>query len=352
MAVAELEWSMANLTTQSFSHGCVAHFVDWIRTPDDCEETIRGQADEIRDRIKGQAKDDGLTVVSTPASGSSAKRTGLRRHLRGESVVEGQDVDVAFVVSPITIDGEILDELLGRFGKYAAASYPRTTRRRTKSSIRLEFADTKLAYDLVPMLSVAGKTEEQILLRSDGERRRTSVQKHTAFVRSRTERSEKSPGRVKFNECERLLKWWREFRQVESHVITEVPTILIELLAAKAFDNEGVMPTYTETLARWFSWLAHAVRMREMIDFTDFRGAGTEISGAIWTVLDPVNAANNVVPKSWSNLQISELADWFASGRDQLARTITCDLQGDETRCLDLLADLFGSPIRHHHEEE
>ena len=342
---------MAELTTSSFSHRCLTHFTDWIRTPDDREDEIRDQSEDIRKRIKAKADDDGLKVLSTPASGSYAKRTGLRRHLRGESVVEGQDVDLPFVVSPRTSDGEVLNDLLTRFDKYAAAAYPDTKRERTKSSIRLDFVGTQLRYDLAPMLNVAGKDDEQILLRADGERRRTSVQKHTAFVRNRTARSDDMDGRVKFNECDRLLKWWREFRQAESHVIEEVPTMLIDLLAAKAFDSEGVFPTYTETIARWFSWIAHAVKSRQTIDFTDFRPAGSAPPGALWTVLDPVNAENSVVPREWTNLHTSELSDWFADARDALARVITCDLQGNEPRCLDLLTEVFGTPIKYHHEE-
>ena len=71
-------------------------------------------------------------------------------------------------------------------------------RRRTQSSVWLEFAESKINYDLVPMLAVQGTDEEQILLRAGGERRRTSIQKHIEFVKTRTRKSNDLPGRVKF----------------------------------------------------------------------------------------------------------------------------------------------------------
>jgi hypothetical protein len=64
-------------------------FVDWIRADEAKVDTIRTQSTEIRSRISGQAEKDGLTVRSTPNSGSFEKKTGLRRHLQGDSDVEG-----------------------------------------------------------------------------------------------------------------------------------------------------------------------------------------------------------------------------------------------------------------------
>src|SRR5271166_5046495 len=89
--------------------------------------------------------------------------------------------------------------------------------------------------------------------RLDGSRRLTSVTKHTEFVRSRTRHSDTLAGRVKFNECVRLLKWWRFIRIDAASAIDEVRTTLIELLCASAYDKLGVEATYTETLLKWFA---------------------------------------------------------------------------------------------------
>lgn len=342
---------MGKLSTKSASHRYLSNFVDWIRAEPKTEQKIREQAEEVRSRIKGKANEDGIVVRSTPWSGSFAKKTGLRRHMRGNHEVEGQDVDLPFVLSPKDKEGEKLDKLLDRFDRYAAASYPNTERTRTKSSIRLDFKASKLSYDLVPMLAVEGNDEAQILIRADGDKRWTSVQKHVSFVKTRTDSSNELKGRVKFNEVVRLVKWWRELRQSQSDVVDEVPTILIDLLCAKAYDLHQVDETYTETLSRWFGQCAHIVRGRKRVDFNDFVDPSKTQSSGLWTVLDPVNSGNNVVPTSWTNLELDELAEWFEAARDAMARIITADTEGDESAALAELVVLFGNAIKDHGEK-
>ncbi len=343
---------MSRLTTKSASHGFLSSFVDWIKPDESTEETIRKQTDEIRKRITAKADADGLTVRTTPWSGSFAKKTGLRRHMRGQSAIEGQDIDLPFVVAPTTSEGSRVESLLDRFERYAQESYPNTSRNPTKSSVCLDFKRTKTSYDLVPMLAVEGDDEAQILLRSDGEQRGTSVQKHIEFVRARTRKSNDQKGRVKFNEGVRLVKWWREVRQAESSVLTDVPTIVIELLCAGAFDDHGVDETYTETLSRWFGKIAHLVRSRARVGFTDFTDSADFDGTARWVVLDPVNADNNVVPSTWGNLELEELTEWFEEARDGMARVIAADLAGREGAVLEELVAVFGNAVEHHGKDE
>jgi len=336
---------MSKLNTKSTSHRWLTKFVDWIKPEDSTEETIRKQAKEIRERIEPKETADGLVVRSMPWAGSFAKKTGIRRHMRGNHEVEGQDVDLPFVVSPQTKEGEDINSLLEHFARYAEGSYPSTERRRTRSSICLDFKSTMLSYDLVPMLAVEENDEAQVLLRGNGERRLTSVQKHAAFIRTRTDKSNTQDGRVKFNEGVRLVKWWREMRQSQSQVLEDVPSVLLDLLCAKAFDERGVAETYTETLSWWFGYIAHVVRERKQVDFADFtRQAGVAGSGT-WAVLDPTNPQNNIVPP-WSNLQYQELAEWFDEARDGMARVIAADTVGNDREMLEELVALFGNAIK------
>lgn len=336
------------LTTESESHRRLTRFVDWIKTPDDKEDDIRTQAEEIRSQIKNQATKDGLVVRSTPTSGSYAKRTGLRRHWnpKGGMPIEGQDVDLPFVVSPSTRDGERLSSLLARFESYAKASYPKTTRTLTKSSVVLKFVSTKLSYDLVPMLAT-DKDDEQVLLRGDGERRRTSVQKHVEFVRGRNRQSNELKGRVKFNEMLRLLKWWREYRVTNDRIVDELPTIVIELLAAKVFDENSVGTTYTGTMQTWFEALARIIDQRERVAFTDFQVL-PRTQGHRWEILDPVNPQNNVVPERWTERQIDQLATWCQEAAQNVRRAAHYEQQGDTNNMVHEFCQLFGSPFKHH----
>lgn len=342
---------MNQLSTRSLLHSRMSAFVDWIRTDDSKVETIRAQAMEIRSRIRALAENDGLTIRSTPNSGSFEKKTGLRRHLQGDSAVEGQDVDLPFVISPHDENGKRIDELLNRFLGYAGTTYPHTSRKKTRSSIQLDFVGTKLRYDLVPMLAVPGDDESQILLRANGEQRRTSVQKHIEFVTRRTGESNLLRGRVKFNECVRLVKWWREFRQVNARVIEDVPSILLDLLCAHAYDHVQVRDTYAETLAQWFSLLAATVQKRERIAFKDFGSIPAASQTAEWEVLDPVNSSNNIV-SPWGTAELDELREWLEEACDTLHRAVAADLRGDDVASMKFLVELFGNPFQHHCEVE
>jgi hypothetical protein len=338
--------------TSSPAHGALHRlltiFVDWIATEATREDDLRTRAKNIREAIGAEAKADDLTIRSTPSSGSFATRTGLRRHMRGDSEVEGQDVDLPFVVAPQKSQEERLEVLLPRFEKYAREAYPDTARETTKSSVRLMFTD-KVNFDLVPLFATTDP-ERQILVRSDGERRETSVQKHVDFVKTRTAKSNDKSGRVKFNELVRLLKWWRCFRLEKARSLTDVPSFLVNLLAAYAFDERGVQATYGETIADWLGFLARAARKRSPIFFTDFASAPATSGGSAWSVHDPVNPGNNVVEK-WSGLMCDEFADWLEESRDLMYEVIAAFDDGRESDGLNGLVRVFGSPIRHHSEK-
>lgn len=336
------------VTTHSNSHYYLSEFVDWIKPAPSVRPVITKQAGEIRAAISAKAKIDGLTVLGTPDSGSFAKHTGLRRHMRGGIEVEGQDVDLPFIVSPTTEEGERISELLNRFERYAKDSYKTTPSRKTGSSVEMEFVTTKLKYDLVPMLP-AQKSGYQVILKSDGTRRLTSVTLHTEFVKKRTTSSEQQPGRVKFNECVRLLKWWRCVRLGDARTIEKVRTILIELMCADAFDHLGVETTYTATLSRWFAYLASVTARRQPIRFNDYTSVELVVEAAVsnsqWWVGDPVNGTNNVVPEKWKNIELTEFAGWFAEARDTFQRIMAFETQGNDVKVRQLLSEQFGSSI-------
>lgn len=92
-------------------------------------------------------------MTATPEAGSFAKHTGLRRHMRGHSEIEGQDVDLPFVVKPRDKDGDRIGSM--RYSTVSTAmlarATPRTPREVMASSVEQRFVASKLNYDLVPM---------------------------------------------------------------------------------------------------------------------------------------------------------------------------------------------------------
>lgn len=342
------KWSqilkMSQLSTKSKLHVRIRNFVAWIAPERETRDIIKKQADEIRSRIMQKAENDGLTITDTPYSGSFASKTGLRRHLQGESDVEGQDVDVAFVVKK---DKETeFEPLIKRFEKYVRDSYPDTEITVTKSSIKMKFKGTKLSYDIVPMFATYDPVK-QVLIRDNGDVIETSVQKHREFIRSRTKKTQEKDGVVVFNEMTRLLKWWRERKQqaVDENIV--LPSFLVNLLAAKAFEKANVDTTYPQTLANWFSYLSHIVKNREPIWFNDYYSKPKPDTTKPWNVLDPVMPENNVV-KGWSGWQVDELSEWLQEAAEMMNRAIVADLQGRDGDSLDQMKLLFGKIFSSH----
>lgn len=344
---------MSELSTRTSLHKRMSNFSIWIKPDPDTRENVRNRANNIRKNISRQAEADGLIILSTPEAGSWANHTGLRRHFRGNSEVDGQDVDVPFVLGYASVLEKGEGNLLNLFEKYAKASYPDAEIKKTKSSVKIKFSDNTY-FDLVPMIGTDEK-EEQIIFRSNGEKVKTSVQRHNEFIRSRTVKSKAEKGRVKFNECVRFMKWWKEFQTSESihldrdeaaDIDNSPPSFLLNLLCAKAYDQLSVEETYAETLAKWCGYLASLVRRRSPILFQDYNEPVTDLLSA-WTVVDPVNENNNIV-KNWTENQLIEFAEWFEEARDEWSRVIRYDEDGEDNKSLDALVKLFGNPFRNH----
>ncbi|WP_422104480.1 CBASS oligonucleotide cyclase [Winogradskyella sp.] len=342
---------MSELTTRSVLHKRITTFVDWIKPELSKREEIKERANKVREKIKNKAESDkyNLVVVSTPNAGSFTTKTGLRRHFRGDAEVEGLDVDLPFVIQD-NQDGYALFNLLEVFHRIVDDCFPSDNVKieRTKSSIKIKFPD-KVNLDIVPMLE-GDNIDEQIIIRSTGEKIHTSVKKHVDFIKKRTNASNNEAGRVKYNECLRLFKWWRDTQANDSYWLggdDSPASFLINLLTAKAFDELSVRKTYAETLSNWFGYLAHLVKNKEPILFSDYNNPTRDYY--IWSVIDPVNPDNNIV-KNWSSSKIDELAGWLENGRDNWNRIIGYDLEGEDTKSIEELIKIFGNSFKNHSE--
>jgi hypothetical protein len=345
------------ISTHTTTHRRMKCFVKWIAPDPDKEPDMIEQAKVVKAKVKEEAEKDGLIVADTPWSGSYAKKTGLRRHYRGNSAVDGQDIDLPFIVESLDKDGKKVDNLLDRFEKYIKNAYPKRDAsdfKRTKKSIQFRFSN-ELYFDIVPMFKT-NNAEEQKLISTEGDVIVTSIQKHTRFITNRTTQSSEVQGVVEFNQCVRLMKWWREFQAngsdayyLKAHEDIDKDkrpsSMLIELLCAKAFDELGVFKTHVETLSKWNAFLANQVKNKSTITFKDFNSNHKIDSKHLWTVLDPVTADNNIV-KSWDKNKIDELASWFSSSRDSWRRIVRLTNDEEDNKCMEELVKLFGTPFK------
>lgn len=340
------------VSKSSLIHKRMKCFVEFIAPEKDKAENIKRQADDIRECIARHAKEEGYVIAANPYSGSFSKKSGLRRQMQGNDEVEGQDIDIGFILEDKDKSGDPLKCMIIPFKRYLQKCYPDSEVGHTKSSATISFKSTKLQFDVVPLIKT-GKENIQKLIRTNGEVRQSSVQKQTEFMKGRNRSSNDIDGVVRFNDCLRLVKWWRYQKQTESHVFgnnsvdKKVPSFLLDLLCAKAYDEVSVKDTYPETLARWFSFLASMLKNRNEILFSDFIIRHQKREEAKWKVIDPMDDTNNVV-RNWPDYQINEFADWFEKGRDQLNQAIRYDKEGDEENSLNVLVDLFGNSIKNH----
>ena len=348
------------ISTHNILHRWTRNFVKWI-APDPNKQTETWEhAKSVLNTIKNKAEENGLKVVDAIVTGSLAKGNGLRRHLQGNSSIEGQDIDLAFILEQEKDLFGNLKCLVSDFRSFAESSYPDSEYPPlTKSSAPMVFKGRKLSYDLVPLYK-SGNQDKQILVRTDGDERTTSVLKHIEFTNSRVSKSDREWGVVKFSHMVRLFKWWRYEKQESSGVFgnakddESVPSFLLELLCAKAFDDCGVKATYPETLAMWFAHLEDLVYRRETIVFTDYYQFWEEDTSANWTILDPFDKENNIVGNTleWNNRSIDELAEWLAEGRDRMNRALRFIDHGEEAKAKSEMVELFGTAFKNHCEEE
>lgn len=344
---------MSAISTQTEIHRWLKFFVKWISPDPENMDEIYNQADDIGNKIQKLAEEDGIIVKKRAHAGSFGTITGLKRFMLGHSVIEGQDIDIAFIVEPNDKKGNPLGCLVDKFKGYAEQAYPKSEVGSTKSSATINFSGSKRRFDLVPLFVTSTK-DIQLLKRTNGEERRTSVIKHADFIKERTKQSNEIDGVVKFNECIRLVKWFRYEQQEKSGVFGnesgeyKVPSFLLNLLCAAAYDNRSVDNTYPETLAMWFGYLANVVRNRKTVAFSSTYKENTS-DGVLWRVIDPMDDNNNLVAK-WNGAQINELATWFEKARDTINRAIRYDEEGDEISCLDSLSTIFGNSFKNNHE--
>ena len=329
-------------------------FAQWIAPDPATTPDVRAHAKGVLSRLAAKAVEMDIPVVDSMIGGSFDKKTGLRRHMRGNNEIEGQDIDLVFVVDHDD-DAEYFAELVSDFARVVKASYPSTEATPTKCSVQVEFSNPLVTYDVVPVYKTA-KPNYQLIVRTDMERRLTAVKLHSEFIGTRITRSKSSPGVVEFNECIRLVKWWRDvFIGNKAYYLREVgvPSVLVELLFASVFDSVGVQKDYAATLSQWFETAAGIVRKRSPVFFSDYSSnqPGANPVGVNWQVLDPVNLENNI-SKKWTPQQLDEFSTALKTAADGINRAIRCDIFDDEVASLEELVGVFGTAVRNHCGDE
>jgi hypothetical protein len=240
------------------------------------------QVDHLIERFAAAAKDDEvINIRKFLKTGSLRKGTVLRP--KGDF---GVDADVAVFLNASGTSQYDLANLHDRIKRMLAKIYPTkkpedfTVQPRT---LGIEFHDSGLAMDLVPLLAIDGAGDYGWQPSSRGEAPvKTSVTKQLEFIRAR------KGAYGNFAALVRILKYWRNFHELDD----SLRSFTIELMVSHLQDTEGPPPSLEAGLLRFFLYVVES-QLKTPITFSEC-GTPQSLPADRVVILDPCNVDNNV----------------------------------------------------------
>lgn len=240
------------------------------------------QVDHLIERFDAAAKGDGvINIRKFLKTGSLRKGTVLRP--RGDF---GVDADVAVYLNTNGASGYDLANLHERIRRMLAKIYP--TKKPEDFTIQprtlgIEFKDSGLEMDLVPLIAIDGPGDYGWQPSSQGDQPvKTSVTKQLEFIRTRKD------AYANFTALVRLLKFWRNFQELDD----SLRSFTIELILSHLQDTEGAPPSIEEGVLRFFRYVAQS-QLKTPICFKEC-GTPQSFPKDRVVILDPCNVENNV----------------------------------------------------------
>lgn len=270
-----------------------SRFIAHIRPSREQLEAADRQVAFLRERLTERiAEDKQFHLEKIFRAGSAAKHTDLAR--TGKDTF---DIDLGVYYRAQGSTEEQLSKLLPYTHARLLEIYPNKPAQDFyvgKNAVHVTFRTSKLQVDVVPIIR-----DHSLKRRNSGwiprqdKRRLTSITAHIRFVHTRTARSKRVPGPVKFNHLVRLMKWWN--RQLPEHL--RQCSYFCELITAAALEERGVTDKWQSSLLQIFTFLSqHA--FSQPIVFNDYYDTESiKRSGDLVVVLDAVNPGNNVASK-------------------------------------------------------
>lgn len=242
------------------------------------------QVDRLIEKFDAACKGDPvINIKKFLKTGSLRKGTVLRP--RGDF---GVDSDVAVFLNT-NGSGDKLANLHDRIRKLLTKIYPTkktedfTVQPRT---LGIEFRDSGLAMDLVPLIPIDGPGDYGWQPSSRGDEMvKTSVTLQLEFIRTRKD------GYRNFTALVRLLKYWRNFHELDD----SLRSFTIELIVSHLQDSEGTPSKLEEGLLRFFRYIAQT-ELRDPVCFPECGNVKSLPKDRV-VILDPCNKENNVARK-------------------------------------------------------
>ncbi len=261
-----------------------AFVVKVLKLPPGKRKDYLRQVDYLIARFEGKIADDSSFGVKKFTKTGSLRKGTVLKPRDGHGV----DADIAVDLDISEASKDDLELLHRIIRDLLIAVYPQkdpddfTVQPRT---LGIHFHDSGLDVDLVPIIPIPGEPGYGWQPSSSGgESVKTSVSGQLAFI---TSRKNADP---RYRTLVRLLKRWRNQQELKP-----LRSFAIELLLAALQDREGPAPSLEEGLLRFFLFVAQS-ELREPVCFPENGRVGALPADPV-TILDPVNAENNVTAR-------------------------------------------------------
>jgi hypothetical protein len=323
-------------------------FTKNIRPTEEHIEEANRQVDYMVERLHGIVASDGsFTLEKVLRAGSNAKHTSLRR--TAENIF---DVDLGAYYSGKGATKQKLDTLL-RFTRERLAEIYDNVKSKSdfevlSSAVRVKFrSGIKLNVDVAPIIrdDSFGLVNGGWIPRADGWRL-TSVTAHNDFVRTRSGKSGKVSGPVKFNRLVRMVKWWNN---LQGDLVQ--PSIFCDLVTAAAFEKVGVTSEWRTSLIQVFGFLGKHQFLSPIVFSDCYDATKVKLPKDAVVVMDSVNPANNVT-SVWTDKTRRGYLERVQNAHDSMMYARSFELDGDEDGAVDQWCEVFGDEFRDLSEED
>lgn len=284
------------------------------------------QVDRLIEKFsKACAGDDVINIKKFLKTGSLRKGTVLRP--KGDF---GVDADVAVFLNTNGDANYDLTKLHDRIRKLLKKVYP--TKKLEDFTIQprtlgIEFHDSGLAMDLVPLIPIEGPGDYGWQPSSKGDDPvKTSVTKQLEFIRARKDAYNN------FTALVRLLKYWRNFHELDD----SLRSFTIELIVSHLQDQEGAPGCLEDALLRFFMYIAQT-ELKEPICFAECGDVDSFPADRV-VILDPCNADNNVARK----ITDDDCDSIITKAREAWETLSYASNHGGKVQTLELWKEVFG----------
>lgn len=300
-----------------------------LKLPKGKRSEYLAQVDHLIERFDSAAKGDELIDIKKfLKTGSLRKGTVLRP--RGDF---GVDADVAVFLNTNGASGYDLANLHNRIRRMLSKIYPSkkpedfTIQPRT---LGIEFRDSGLEMDLVPLLYIEGPGDYGWQPSSQGDKPvKTSVAKQLEFIRARKD------AYANFTALVRLLKFWRNFHELDD----SLRSFTIELILSHLQDTQGVPSSLEAGLLRFFLYVADSA-LKTPICFKEC-GTPQSFPKDRVVILDPCNVENNVTRKM-TDQECKVIVEKCLAAWETLTYARNYD---GKTQTLELWKEIFGRSV-------